>query len=197
MIVLFKNIKQNSVMIFDAEYNQGDLIQFSGILFRKIEKDIFQIEKSLTIYVKLESGYINPFIREYTGITDEYLQKNGVKLRDAQKAIYDLIDVGEEELLVVSHGIYNDRQTLLNNGIDLYVDKNFRDIQGLCTYNASKRLLERETNLSLSDIAAEAGTYLTGCHNAFQDAWATISIFCLLCKLEEERKNEKILLSRK
>lgn len=170
MIVLFKNIKQNSVMVFDAEYNQGDLIQFSGILFRKIEKDIFQIEKSLTIYVKLESGHINPFIREYTGITDEYLQKNGVKLRDAQKAIYDLIDVGEEELLVVSHGIYNDRQTLLNNGIDLYVDKNLRDIQGLCTYNASKRLLERETKLSLSDIAAEAGTYLTGCHNAFQDA---------------------------
>ena len=40
-------------------------------------------------------------------------------------------------------------------------------------------------------MAAEAGVFLSNTHNAFDDTWATISVFCLLTKLEEEAKNEK------
>lgn len=196
MIAVFKGIKQEHVLIFDAEYNEGNLIQFAGILFRKIEEDIFQIERSLTTYVKLEEGEVNRFIRDFTGITDSFLNAFGVSLAEAKEQIENLIDIGDDELLVVSHGITNDRRTLLDNGIDLYVDKNEKDIQGVCTYNAAKRLLKRDRKLTLTDVAAESGIFLSNGHNAFEDAWATVSVFCLVCKLEEELKNEKVLQSR-
>lgn len=196
MIAVFKGIKQEHVLIFDAEYNEGNLIQFAGILFRKIEEDIFQIERSLTTYVKLEEGEVNRFIRDFTGITDGFLNAFGVSLAEAKEQIENLIDIGDDELLVVSHGITNDRRTLLDNGIDLYVDKNEKDIQGVCTYNAAKRLLKRDRKLTLTDVAAESGIFLSNGHNAFEDAWATVSVFCLVCKLEEELKNEKVLQSR-
>lgn len=195
MIVVFKGIKPEHVLIFDAEYNEGALIQFSGVLFRKIEEDIFQIEKSLNTYVKLEEGEINRFIRDFTGITDTYLNAFGVSLSEAREMIADLVDV-EGEILAVSHGIFNDRQTLLGNGVDLYFDRHGKEIQGVCTYKAAKRLLNREKRLNLTDVAADAGVFLGNSHNAFDDTWATISVFCLLSKLEEERKNEKILQSR-
>lgn len=197
MIAVFKGIKQGHVLIFDAEYNEGNLIQFSGILFRKIEEDIFQIERSLTTYVKLEEGQVNRFIRDFTGITDSFLNAFGVSLAEAKEQIEKLIDIEDDELLVVSHGITNDRRILLDNGIDLYVDKNEKDIQGVCTYNAAKRLLKRDKKLTLTDVAAESGIFLSNGHNAFEDAWATVSVFCLMCKLEEELKNEKVLQSRK
>lgn len=197
MIAVFKGIKQGHVLIFDAEYNEGNLIQFAGVLFRKIEEDIFQIERSLTTYVKLEEGEVNRFIRDFTGITDSFLNAFGVSLAEAKEQIEKLIDIEDDELLVVSHGITNDRRILLDNGIDLYVDKNEKDIQGVCTYNAAKRLLKRDKKLTLTDVAAESGIFLSNGHNAFEDAWATVSVFCLMCKLEEELKNEKVLQSRK
>ena len=197
MITVFKGIKQGHVLVFDAEYNEGNLIQFAGVLFRKIEEDIFQIESSLTTYVKIEEGEVNRFIRDFTGITDSFLNAFGVSLTEAKEQIEKLIDIEDDQLLVVSHGITNDRRILLDNGIDLYVDKNEKDIEGICTYNAAKRLLKRDKKLTLTDVAAESGIFLSNGHNAFEDAWATISVFCLVCKLEEELKNEKVLQSRK
>lgn len=197
MITVFKGIKHDHVLVFDAEYNEGNLIQFAGILFRKIEKDIFQIERSLTIYVKLEEGEINRFIRDFTGITDAFLNTFGVTLAEAKEEIEQLINVEADSMLVVSHGIANDRRILFDNGVNLYYDKNEKDIEGICTYNAAKRLLKRDKKLTLADVAAESGIYLSNGHNAFEDAWATVSVFCLMCKLEEENKNEKILQSGK
>jgi DNA polymerase III epsilon subunit-like protein len=198
MIAVFKGIENSHVLIFDAEYNEGYLIQFSGLMFRKIEEDIFQIEKSTNFYVKLENEKkINYFIKDFTGITDSYLESFGETLEDARKMIYDLIDIEEDDLVVVSHGLYNDRQTLLNNDIDLYRDSKEREIVGLCTYSAAKRLLGRDKKLRLEDVAADAGIFLGNNHNAFDDAWATVSVFCLMRKLEEEKKNEKLLPPRK
>ena len=196
MIVVFKGIKYDNVLVFDAEYNEGELIQFSGILFRKIERDIFQVSKSLNIYVKLRFGKINPFIERFTGISDIYLNTFGEEFEDARQKIFDLLEI-EGSLVLVSHGLTNDRRVMLNSDIDLYIDKNDKAIDGLCTYNAAKCLLGRTKKLSLEDVAADAGIFLSNGHNAFDDAWATVSVFSLLCKLEEERKNEKILPPRK
>jgi DNA polymerase III epsilon subunit-like protein len=193
MIVLFKGIDYPHVLIFDAEYNEGHLIQFAGVLFRKIEEDTYQIEKSLNIYVKLEEGKVNPFIREFTGITDNFLNKYGETLEEAQKQIYEMIDIESEKLLVVSHGLVNDRMTLLNNNIDFYFGKDEKEITGHCTYSAAKSIFQRDKKLSLQDISLESGIFLGNDHSAFHDAIATISVFCLVCKLDEERKNEKLL----
>jgi DNA polymerase III epsilon subunit-like protein len=171
MISVFKGISNSHVLIFDAEYNEGYLIQFSGLLFRKIEQDIFQIEKSTNFYVRLPEGrVVNNFIKDFTGITDSYLSAFGESLKEAQKRIHSLIDIEEDDLMVVSHGLYNDRQTLLNNEIDLYFDAEEREINGFCTYSAAKRLLGRDKKLRLEDVAADAGIFLGNNHNAFDDA---------------------------
>lgn len=197
MIAVFKGIVNSHVLIFDAEYNEGHLIQFAGLLFRKIEEDTFQIEKSTNFYIRLPEGKeVNYFIKDFTGITDNYLNMFGESLQDATQMIYDLIKIKEDDLLVVSHGLYNDRQTLLNNGIDLYIDSEEREINGLCTYSAAKSLLGRDKKLRLEDVAADSGIFLGNNHNAFDDAWATVSVFCLMRKLEEEKRYEKILPPR-
>lgn len=197
MISVFKGIENSHVLIFDAEYNEGFIIQFAALLFRKIDKDIFQIKKSINFYVKLpEEKEINYFIRDFTGITDWYLNIFGERIEDARKMIEDFIRIEEDDLLVVSHGLYNDRQTLLNNDIDFYLDSKDREINGICTYNAAKRLFNRDKKLRLEDIATEAGIFLSNNHNAFDDAWATVSVFCLVCKLEEEKRYEKLLPPR-
>lgn len=192
MITVFKGVESSHVLVFDAEYNEGALIQFAGILFRKIEKNMFQIERSLNVYVKLENQRINNFIKNFTGITDSFLDTFGEDLRTARRMIEELVTT-DGDLIVVSHGISNDRQTLIDNGIDLYVNQHCKPIEGICTYNAARRLLGRNKRLSLLDIAEDSGVFLSSGHNAFDDAWATVSAFCLLSKLEEERKNEKIL----
>jgi len=192
LLIVFKGIKQQNVLVFDAEYNEGDLIQFAGIMFLQIEEDIFQISKSINIYVKLEdNGLINKFIENFTGITDGFLLENGMNLSEAQKAISEFINC-KGDLLFVSHGLTNDRITMENNGIDFYNIEN-KTVSGFCTYNNAKRILKREKRLTLEEIANEAGLSLSHKHNALDDAWATIAVFSLLCKLDSEEKNEKIL----
>lgn len=193
MLIMFKSIKEDNVLIFDAEYNEGDLIQFAGLLFRKIEKDIFQICKSLNIYVKLEqSKHINRFIEDFTGITDDILNNYGVDLSEAKEIINEFLSCNGN-ILFVSHGLYNDRQILYDNGIDFYFLNETTPINGLCTYNAAKKLLGRDSKLTLTDIANEVGIFLNHKHNAFDDAWATMGIFSFLCRLKEDKINEEKL----
>ena len=196
MLVVFKGIKNKNIVVFDAEYNEGELIQFSSIMFRRItDDDIYQISRSLNFYVKLqEKKEINRFIADFTGITDDFLEEVGIELDEAIEKIKDFLNV-EGDILFASHGLYNDRQILLSNGVDLYnvFDKK---VEGFCTYNSSKRYLKRNKNLRLEDVAAESGLFLANKHNAFDDAWATASILSLLCKLkceqeQEEKENEK------
>ena len=197
MIVVFKGINNSRVLIFDAEYSEGYTIQFAGILFRKIEENIFQIEKSLNIYIRLpEEVKVNRFIQDFTGISDIYLDTFGINLDEARKTIHDFITVPDHDLLVVSHGLTNDRRTLMAADINLYHDADGKEIQGLCTYNAAKRIIKRDKRLRLEDVAADAGVFLGNTHNAFDDTWATISVFSLLRKLEEEEKREKLLQPR-
>ena len=94
------------------------------------------------MYVKLpENERVNRFIRDFTGITDEFLLSCGETIENARKKINELITV-DGDLLIVSHGVHNDRQTLLNNEIDFYVDAKGKEIEGICTYTAAKRLLK-------------------------------------------------------
>ncbi|MFW5889572.1 MAG: exonuclease domain-containing protein [Bacillota bacterium] len=191
--MVFKNVKYKNLVVFDAEYNEGDIIQFSGIMFRKVQDDIFQVSKSINLYIKLpHNKQMNSFIERFTGITDKFLEQDGEDLFKAKRKIYEFLEA-EGDILFVSHGLTNDRKILLDNGIDFYASKDeSQDYYGSCTYNMAKRILNREKNLSLTDIAMEAGWFIFNGHNAFDDAWANVAVFSLLKKLEDE-KNEKIL----
>lgn len=185
MVILFKNIKKPRILVFDAEYNEGDLIQFSGILFKRVdENDLYQIEKSLTIYTKLEENQtINPFIQRFTGISDYILEREGVPLEEGQKTIMEFVNY--PDIAVVSQGVSNDRQILYENGINFY-ENEFGHIEGICTFEMAKRIFERDKNLSLRDLAQEAGLYLSNQHNAYYDALINAAVLSFLTKIDKE-----------
>ena len=61
-------------------------------------------------------------------------------------------------------------------------------VDGYCTFTNARRILGRQNELTLNDIAMECGYYLHNAHNAYNDVWATVAIYTYLKKLEEQQK---------
>ena len=78
-----------------------------------------------------------------------------------------------KDIMVISHGLRNDRLVLSRNGINLsqYADENgaWKPIDGYCTFKNAQRILKRRSNLKETDIANESGYYVHNAHNAYND----------------------------
>ena len=188
MIIYAHNIKYPYLLVFDIEFDQTTLVQFCGLLFKRVGDGIYQLARSCNQYVALNKVSY-PF-QQYTGITKQFLQDNGTRLTDVVQVVLDefLEDVDKSQMLVISHGLKNDRKILLENKLNLmYDEKTLKDIDGYCTFCHAKTILKRNNNLKLDDLARECGFYLDGAHNAFHDAWATVAVFTWLQKLEGEK----------
>lgn len=181
MIIYLHKEAHPYVLILDIEFDQKQLVQFSGLLFKRIGDGIYQLSSSCTQYVYHNPSY--PFTK-YTHITKRFLEQNGISLQNLQLVIKDdfLGGIDLKDILLVSHGLNNDRKILLENGIDL------RECAEYCTFQNAKRILNRAKQLKLEDLVTEAGYYLDGAHNAFHDAWGTVSVLTYLKKIEGEDK---------
>lgn len=180
MQLKINNIKQNNIIIFDIEYDQRSLVQLAFLILTKTEPNIFALTKSVNIYVKTNHS-LNPFFIRYTNITNDFLRDNGIDLAGARTLVNEVIlDIDKTDCLVVSHGLKNDLELLLNNGI------NFKEIQEhYCTYDNAKKLLKRNSGLTLQDIALEDGYSAFNAHNAYADVWSTLHAFCYLKEIED------------
>ena len=98
-----------------------------------------------------------------------------------------LRDIPLQEVLVISHGLKNDRLIMLENGLNLS-NVNGQPIDGYCTFENARKILDRKENLTLQDIAEECGYYLHQAHNAYNDAWAEVAVYTYLKKREEQEK---------
>lgn len=180
--MVFKGVKQEYVLTLDTEYDNMELMQCAGLLFKCIDSknDIYQLALSFNTYVEREKvGY---YANKCTGLTAEFLQENGVPMQDfidQWESIFEGID--PDDVLFVSHGTRNDRRVLRKAGVKFLPGHSF------CTYKNAKKLLKREKGLKLEDIAAEASFQLNGSHNAYYDAVATATALSLLKKLEWEQ----------
>ena len=177
MVIFVKNETHPYILVFDIEFDKTVLVQFSGLLFKKVGDSIYQLAGSCTQYVKHKPSY--PF-SQYTHIKKDFLELNGVNIEDIVLTIKEdfIGDIDYKDILIVSHGLNNDRKILKTNGID------FTECDGWCTFQNGKRILGRDKNLKLDDIATEAGFYLDGAHNAYHDAWATVAVLTYLKKIE-------------
>ena len=192
MIIKCYNENHNYLVFLDIEFNNRDLVQFAGLLFKRIDDEVYQLMRSCNQYIATKVCY--PFM-EYTSITNNFLESNGVSLQDVQAIISDdfLAGVDLQEVLVISHGLKNDRITLLQNGINL----SFRDnnkklpVDGYCTFNNAKHILERDNKLTAKDLAEECGYYIHQAHNAFNDVWSEVAIFTYLRKIEKQKEVEE------
>ena len=188
MIIKCYNEKHPYLLFIDLEFNDKTLIQFAGLLFKKIDDEVYQLKSSYNQYITAKVCY--PFM-EYTNITNNFLESNGIPLKDAVSFIYEdfLNNVPLNELQVISHGLKNDRIVLQNNGINLS-NYNGKPIDGYCTFNNAKRILNRVKNLKATDLAEECGYYLHNAHNAFNDVWAEVAIFTYLKKVEKQQQQQ-------
>lgn len=194
MIIKAYNETHQYLLFIDLEFNNKTLVQFAGLLFKKIDNDgIYQLYKSINQYIGTTVCY--PFV-EYTNITNKFLEENGITLKDLQTIVQDdlLNEVNPAELLIISHGLKNDR--IILNDAGLYCLNSYKKddedkrvpIDGYCTFSNGRRILHRNNELKLENIANEAGYYLHHAHNAYNDVWAEVSIFTYLKKIEQQEK---------
>lgn len=184
MIIKCYNENHLYLLFIDLEFNNRDLIQFAGLLYKRIDDDTYQLMRSCNFYINQKVCY--PFA-EYTQITNTFLEENGVPLKDVQELIDEfLLNVNLDELCIIGHGLKNDRLVLKDNGIQLTHNNN-KPIDGYCTFNNAKKILNRTSNLSLADLAEECGYYLHHAHNAYNDVWAEVAIFTYLKKIEAQK----------
>ena len=191
MIIKCYNEKHPWLLFLDIEFDQLQLVQFSGALFKRIDEDTYQLASTITQYI---TASVSIYFQDYTKITQDFLATNGIPLESLRDLLFGevLKDINMGDLMVISHGLKNDRLVLKENDINFnyYVDAEdkTKPIDGYCTFNNAKRILNREKKLKLEDLAEEAGYYLSCAHNAYNDMWATVSVFTFLKKLDYERK---------
>lgn len=191
MIIKCYNENHPYLIFIDLEFNNKTLVQFAGLLFKRIDTDTYQLMRSCNQYITTKVCF--PFI-EYTNITNGFLQENGVSPQDLRSIVFNdfLADVSLKDVMVISHGLKNDRLVLIHNGINLtLIDDHKCPIDGYCTFNNAKRILNREKKVSASDLAAECGYYLHHAHNAYNDVWAEVAIFTYLKKMELQLLQEE------
>lgn len=195
MIIKCYNENHPYLLFIDIEFDNTHLIQFAGLLFKRIDTDgSYQLQTSINQYVSTKVGY--PFM-EYTGINNSFLDENGVPLSSLRTLIFDdvLGDISMKDIMIISHGLRNDRLVLNRNGINLsqYADEKgaLRPVDGYCTFNNAKRILNRNDHVSATDLANQFGYYLHNAHNAYNDVWSEVVIFTTLKKIEEQGKGEE------
>ena len=174
----FYNESHEYILFLDTEFDQQELVQFSGLLFRRVSDNNYAIYRSLNLYIQ---GPVTAAFTRYTGLSTQFLEHNGVTLEDARWQIMDCLlkDVGKN-ILLVSHGLHSDLTVLSNNGIVIPHAAEF------CTFEKAKTILGRQTRLSLDDIAIETSIYPVMEHNAYIDTWVTVGVYNYLKDIEEK-----------
>lgn len=195
MIIKCYNENHDYLLFIDLEFfnekvgleNSNHLIQFSGLLFKKIDEETYQLMRSCNEYVTDKVCY--PFM-EYTNITSNFLAENGVRLEDMISSIKEdfLEGINLDRTLLISHGLKNDRIVMNEAGLTLLTSVN-QPIDGYCTFTNARRILQRQDKLTLKDVCEETGYYLHNAHNAFADAWGEVAVYTYLKKREEQEKN--------
>ena len=185
MVIKCYNEKHQYLLFVDLEFNNRDLVQFAGLLFKWIDDETYQLMRSCNVYISQKVCY--PFA-EYTAITNNFLEENGIPLADAKELIKEFLeDINIDDTCIIGHGLKNDRLVLIENGIEFTHKTNGEPIDEYCTFNNAKRILGRVNHLTLADLAEECGYYLHAAHNAYNDVWAEVAIFTYLKKIEAQK----------
>ena len=179
MIIKCYNTEEEYLLFLDIEFNNLELIQYAGLLFKRIDDETYQLMRSCNLYI---CGQVCYAFANYTSITNNFLKENGMPLESAIDLVENdfLKGVTADQLLMISHGLKNDRIVLEKSGLNT-------PCKGYCTFINARRILERQDNLSLEAIANDSGYFLHHAHNAFNDVWAEVSIYTFLKKIEAQK----------
>lgn len=178
MVFYMRNETKPYLLAIDIEYDEQKIIQISGIMLQAIDKYIYQVCRSLNLYVRPPHS-LSKFVQQYTGITVDFIEKYGVELSEAHQSWEEFLEgIDKDDLLIFSHGIFQD--------LELLADSGFRvdDYEVWDTLNMSKFVLEREQHLTLQELVSEAGLPPIQQHNAYGDALSTLMLYSYLLKIQ-------------
>jgi DNA polymerase III subunit epsilon len=146
--------------------------QITEVALIKYDRNFEEIGSFNTI-VKLEKGHeLSAFIKELTGLTEEYLE-NGMREKDVMYMVNDFID---EETIVVAQYAPFDLAFLSKYNI---VPKRF-----ICTKSLTSQV-EPTVSSSLKPTCERLGIPLENAHRAFVDVRATAEL--LQYRLKEHK----------
>ncbi len=182
MLLYIPNEKHKNLIFFDTEFNDRKLVQVSMIIYESIEvQDVhtYLLKGSINLYIQTP---VNRFFTEYTGITSAFLDKNAIEEAEAKEILNEFLKgLNNDTTLLVAHGVKQDADLLTTLGVDIsYMEK-------YCTYNAAKRLLDRDKNLRLIDVCNESG-YFAEQHDAYSDAKNVVHAYSYLKLVEAMSK---------
>lgn len=172
----FNNENHAYILFLDTEFDHQELVQFAGILFRRVDENNYTPYRSLNVYIQTP---VTAAFTRYTSLSTPFLTSNGVTLDDARWQIEDCLLADVNDLLLVSHGLHSDLAVLHANNINIKHGAEY------CTFEKAKVILGRKTQLSLEDLAREAVIYPVLEHNAFVDTWLTVGVYNYLKDMEE------------
>ena len=128
---------------------------------------------------------IQPFIQNLTGINNGMLE-NEPKFSSISKKINEIT----KNCIMVAHNANFDYRILKNEFNNIGIK--FRR-KTLCTIEISKQILPKEESYSLGKLAKSLGIDIVNRHRADGDAIATLKLFKILLKLDEENIIEKLI----
>lgn len=121
MIYYMRGMDKPYIMAVDIEYDKNKIIQLGSITLKNIGENLYQPCRSLNVYIKTQN--VCQFVQDYTNITQEFLDEYGETKEEAQLKWKQYInDFTFDDVVIVSHGIYQDSLLMKENGfsIDCY-----------------------------------------------------------------------------
>lgn len=178
MLLYIPNEEHNNLIFFDTEFNDRKLIQVSMIAYEAIQVEnvrTYILKGSINVFIDNE---INEFFTRYTGISNDFLSNHAVSEKEAREALNSFVtNYDTKDSLFIAHGVKQDMELLNDLGV------NISNAERYCTYNAAKRLLNREKNLKLIDVCNESG-YFAEQHDAYSDAKNVVHAYSYLKLVE-------------
>lgn len=189
MILYIPEDEHKKLLFLDTEFSgdQRSLVQAALLVMEAIEDAPrhFYLTASFNAYsnIPVSAGF-----EAYTNIKQGFLGNHGVTPLEMEKLLAEFIDqhdLNTCETLAIGHGLRQDLEILGRAKCNLL------EVDKYDTFVMAKRLLERESQVGLSDLVMESGIFYGGVHDAYMDAFFLIPAFSHLKLLEENKKTAK------
>lgn len=176
MKIYIPNEEHLYILFLDIENDKDKLKQLGGILFKKIN-NLYELQGSINLYIK-DKKEPSKFFTKFTGITNSFLQENGMYEFEAANVFKEFLEP-TINLLIVGHGLKTDKDLLKQNHFDI------EQYEHYCTWEHSKKLLPNNEKYNVQYLSQQQGWFLSSPHDAYHDAWALVPIYTFLKEMEK------------
>ena len=182
MILYFNHLDAPYVCVFDIEHDQCELVQFAGLMFKRVGDGLYQLCRNINLYFKHKAS---AFFQQFSKISQEFLDTNGLEKTEGLQMLDNFFyGIDKKDIILSSLGVFQDTVILNRNGFA--TDK----FQTLCTYELSKTTMSRRNHLTVRDLCNECGCIGLADHNAYNDAIMTAFILSFLLKQGDEQHED-------